>query len=76
MSEQGPEYRVEFRIGFDDWMVWRGSVMIGMVMKSRKRPLFGGYSAGGVCVGWYRTVVDACEGVVDYYELMRGEIEL
>ena len=76
MSERDAEYRVEMRRGTDDWIVWRGSVAIGMVIESRKRRQFGGYSAQGVRVGWYRTVVEACEGVVDYYELMAGEIEL
>ena len=76
MSELEREYRVEMRAGFDDWRVWRGSVAIGLVIEARKRLRFGGYSADGVCVGWYDTVVDACEGLVDYYELMAGEIEL
>lgn len=83
MSERcAMTYTVEKDGSFSDgraatWRVRRDGLVIGVVYAMAAKNQFEAIEMpDGELIGWYDTVAAACEGVVDYYELMRGEIEL
>ena len=80
VQTDGREYVVEPNTGWITsheaaWRVMRGGAGIGMVLPDDRRFAALTEPSGDV-IGWYDTVLAACEGLVDYFELMAGEIEL
>jgi len=76
------QYTVEKDGAYSDgrgatWRVRRDGMVIGVVYAMAARDRFEAIEMPDrELIGWYDTVAAACEGLVDYFELMAGEIEL